>query len=115
MNRYYEALLVLNTQAKEENVKEMIERLESEFQKEGARVEQVHKMEFLHTLYAELHRLEAVSHGDPAEVGQGEGQTACLTARAEVCRALLERRDGTVVVALNEGDPSIAVQGLRAY
>ena len=38
MNRYYEALLVLNTDAKEENVKEMIERLESEFQKEGAQV-----------------------------------------------------------------------------
>jgi hypothetical protein len=37
MNRHYEALLVLNTQAKEENVKEMIERLESEFEKEGAR------------------------------------------------------------------------------
>ena len=41
MNRRYEALLVLNTQAKDENVKEMIERLESEFEKEGAKVEQV--------------------------------------------------------------------------
>ena len=45
MNRRYEALLVLNTQAKEDNVKEMIERLESEFQKEGAHVEQVQKMD----------------------------------------------------------------------
>ena len=45
MNRRYEALLVLNTQAKEENVKEMIERLESEFEKEGAKVEQVQKMD----------------------------------------------------------------------
>ena len=45
MNRHYEALLVLNTQAKEENVKEMIERLESEFEKEGAKVEQVQKMD----------------------------------------------------------------------
>src|SRR5438552_17253739 len=45
MNRRYEALLVLNTQAKEDNVKEMIERLESEFEKEGAKVEQVQKMD----------------------------------------------------------------------
>ena len=52
MNRYYEALLVLNTQAKEENVKEMIERLESEFQKEGARVEQVQKMDNRQFSYA---------------------------------------------------------------
>jgi ribosomal protein S6 len=52
MNRYYEALLVLNTEAKEENVKEMIERLESEFQKEGARVEQVQKMDKRQFSYA---------------------------------------------------------------
>jgi ribosomal protein S6 len=52
MNRHYEALLVLNTQAKEENVKEMIERLESEFEKEGAKVEQVQKMDKRHFSYA---------------------------------------------------------------
>jgi ribosomal protein S6 len=51
MNRHYEALLVLNTQAKEENVKEMIERLESEFKKEGAHVEQVQKMDKRHFSY----------------------------------------------------------------
>jgi small subunit ribosomal protein S6 len=50
MNRY-EALLVLNTQGKEDNVKEMIERLESEFQKEGAQVEQVQKMDKRHFSY----------------------------------------------------------------
>ena len=44
MNRY-EALLVLNTQGKEETVREIIERLESEFQKEGAHIEQVQKMD----------------------------------------------------------------------
>jgi small subunit ribosomal protein S6 len=44
MNRY-EALLVLNTQGKEDTVREIIERLESEFQKEGAQVEQVQKMD----------------------------------------------------------------------
>jgi ribosomal protein S6 len=51
MNRHYEALLVLNTQAKEENVKELIERLESEFEKEGAHVEQVQKMDKRHFSY----------------------------------------------------------------
>ena len=51
MNRRYEALLVLNTHAKEENVKEMIERLESEFEKEGAKVEQVQKMDKRHFAY----------------------------------------------------------------
>ena len=51
MNRRYEALLVLNTHAKEENVKEMIERLESEFEKEGAKVEQVQKMDKRHFSY----------------------------------------------------------------
>ena len=51
MNRHYEALLVLNTHAKEDNVKEMIERLESEFEKEGAHVEQVQKMDKRHFSY----------------------------------------------------------------
>jgi ribosomal protein S6 len=51
MNRHYEALLVLNTQAKEDTVKEMIERLESEFEKEGAKVQQVQKMDKRHFSY----------------------------------------------------------------
>src|SRR6266446_4960354 len=45
MNRRYEALLVLNAQGKEETVREIIDRLESEFQKEGADLEQVQKMD----------------------------------------------------------------------
>jgi small subunit ribosomal protein S6 len=45
MKNRYEALLVLNTQGKEDTVKEIIDRLESEFQKEGAHVEQVQKMD----------------------------------------------------------------------
>ena len=45
MKSHYEALLVLNTQAKEDNVKEIIDRLESEFKKEGAEIEQVQKMD----------------------------------------------------------------------
>lgn len=45
MNHRYEALLVLNTQGKEDTVKDVVDRLESEFQKEGAKIEQVQKMD----------------------------------------------------------------------
>jgi small subunit ribosomal protein S6 len=45
MKNRYEALLVLNTQGKEDPVKDIVDRLESEFQKEGAEVEQVQKMD----------------------------------------------------------------------
>jgi small subunit ribosomal protein S6 len=45
MKNRYEALLVLNTQGREDNVKEIVDRLESEFQKEGVEIEQVQKME----------------------------------------------------------------------
>ena len=45
MKNRYEALLVLNTQGREETVKDIIDRLEAEFQKEGAEVEQVQKMD----------------------------------------------------------------------
>lgn len=45
MRNRYEALLVLNPQGKEDAVKDIVERLESEFQKEGAEIEQVQKMD----------------------------------------------------------------------
>ena len=45
MNHRYEALLVLNAQGKDDTVREIIERLESDFQKEGAQIEQVQKMD----------------------------------------------------------------------
>jgi len=45
MKNRYEALLVLNSQGKDDTVREIIERLESEFQKEGAQIEQVQKMD----------------------------------------------------------------------
>ena len=44
MNRY-EALLVLNTQGKDDTVKDVVDLLEFEFQKEGAKIEQVQKMD----------------------------------------------------------------------
>ncbi|MEA3187881.1 MAG: small subunit ribosomal protein [Chthoniobacter sp.] len=45
MKNRYEGLLVLNTQGSEESAKEIIERLEGDFKKEGAKVEQVQKMD----------------------------------------------------------------------
>jgi len=52
MKHRYEALLVLNTQGREDTVKEIIDRLESEFQQEGAQVEQVQKMDKRQFSYA---------------------------------------------------------------
>ena len=45
MKNRYEALLVLDTQGKDDNLKDIVDRLESEFQKEGAQIEQVQKMD----------------------------------------------------------------------
>ncbi len=45
MKNRYEALLVLNTQGKEDTVKDIVDRLESELKKEGAEIEQVQKMD----------------------------------------------------------------------
>src|SRR3982750_2701745 len=45
MKNRYEALLVLNTQGKDDTLKDIVDRLEAEFQKEGAEIEQVQKMD----------------------------------------------------------------------
>jgi ribosomal protein S6 len=52
MKNRYEALLVLNAQGKEDSVHDIVDRLESEFQKEGAEIEQVQKMDKRHFSYA---------------------------------------------------------------
>ena len=52
MKNRYEALLVLNTQGKDDNLKDIVDRLESEFQKEGAQIEQVQKMDKRQFSYA---------------------------------------------------------------
>src|SRR5579862_4983723 len=44
-NNRYEGLLVLNVKGNEDGAKEVIERLEGEFKKEGATVEQVQNMD----------------------------------------------------------------------
>jgi small subunit ribosomal protein S6 len=45
MKNRYEALLVVNSQGKEDSVHDIVERLESEFKKEGVEIEQVQKMD----------------------------------------------------------------------
>ena len=45
MKNRYEALLVLDTQGRDDILKEVVDRLEAEFQKEGAEIEQVQKMD----------------------------------------------------------------------
>ena len=45
MKNRYEGLLVLDTQGKEDTVKEVLERLEKDFEKEGAAVEQIQKLD----------------------------------------------------------------------
>jgi small subunit ribosomal protein S6 len=45
MKTRYEGLLVLNVKGNEDGAKEVIERLEGEFKKEGAKIEQVQKMD----------------------------------------------------------------------
>src|SRR5438093_6221781 len=45
MKNRYEALIVLNTQGKEDTVKDIVDRLEGEFKREGAEIEQVQKMD----------------------------------------------------------------------
>ena len=70
MKNRYEALLVLNTQGREETVKDVVDRLESEFQKEGAEIEQVQKMDKRQFSYVagELdagHFVNFVFHADP--------------------------------------------------
>ena len=52
MKNRYEALLVVNAQGKEESVHDIVDRLESEFKKEGAEIEQVQKMDKRQFSYA---------------------------------------------------------------
>ena len=70
MTNRYEALLVLNTQGKDDTVKDVGDRLESKFKKEGAKIEQVQKMDKRQFSYAagELdagHYVNFVFNADP--------------------------------------------------
>ena len=45
MKNRSDALIVLNSQCKEDTIKDIVDRLEAEFQKEVAEIEQVQKMD----------------------------------------------------------------------
>ncbi len=45
MNNRYEALLILNTKGGEDSAREIIERLEGDFGKDGAKIESIQKMD----------------------------------------------------------------------
>jgi small subunit ribosomal protein S6 len=51
MKTRYEGLLVLNVKGNEDNAKEIVEKLEGEFKKEGADLEQVQKIGNRHFTY----------------------------------------------------------------
>jgi small subunit ribosomal protein S6 len=52
MKNRYECLMALDTKGQEDSVKEIVERLESDFVKEGATIEQVQKMDKRQLAYA---------------------------------------------------------------
>jgi small subunit ribosomal protein S6 len=55
MKRRYECLMAIDTRGQEDSVKEIIDRLEAEFTKEGAEVEQVQKMDKRPLAYSPRH------------------------------------------------------------
>jgi small subunit ribosomal protein S6 len=55
MKHRYECLLAVDTRGQEDSVKEIIERLEADFAKEGATVEQVQKMDKRPLAYSPRH------------------------------------------------------------
>ena len=70
MKNRYEALLVLDTQGRDDILKDVVDRLEAEFQKEGAEIEQVQKMDKRQFSYVagELdagHYVNFIFHADP--------------------------------------------------
>lgn len=52
MKNRYEALLILDTKGKEEAAKDIIERLEKAFTKEGAQIEQIQRLDKRQFTYA---------------------------------------------------------------
>ena len=71
MKTRYEGLLILDTKGSDEGAKEIIERLEKDFKKEGAEIEQVQKMDRRQFSYVagkldQGYYVNFVFHGEPA-------------------------------------------------
>jgi ribosomal protein S6 len=84
MKNRYEALLVLNAQGTEDTIKDIIDRLESDFKKEGAEIEQVQKMDKRPFAYV-AGELDA-GHFAEQIVGHARGAGAHLLTREHVYR-----------------------------
>src|ERR1700757_4634758 len=79
MKYRYECLLAVDTRGQEDSVKEIIERLESDFAKEGAEVEQVQKMDKRPLAYSPRHLDSAyyvnfIFEGDPTLITKLRGK-----------------------------------------
>jgi ribosomal protein S6 len=75
MKNRYEGLLVLNTKGADEGAKEIIERLEKDFKKEGAEIEQVQKMDRRQFAYTagkldSGYYVNFIFHGEPTVMGK---------------------------------------------
>jgi small subunit ribosomal protein S6 len=73
MNNRYEGLLILNITGSEESAKEIVDRLEGEFKKEGAQIEQVQKMDRRNFTYAagplsSGYYVNFIFHSEPAAI-----------------------------------------------
>ena len=55
MKKRYEALLALDTQGKEDSIKDIIDRLEKTFKAEGAEIEQIQRLEKRELAYESKH------------------------------------------------------------
>jgi small subunit ribosomal protein S6 len=79
MKHRYECLLAVDTRGQEDSVKEIIERLESDFTKEGAEVEQVQKMDKRPLAYSPRHLDSAyyvnfIFEADPGSITKLRGK-----------------------------------------
>jgi small subunit ribosomal protein S6 len=75
MKNRYECLMAIDTRGQEDTVKETIERLEGEFSKEGANIEQVQKMDKRPLAYSPRHLDSAyfvnfIFQADPALISK---------------------------------------------
>jgi small subunit ribosomal protein S6 len=79
MKNRYECLMALDTRGQEDSVKEIVDRLEGEFAKEGAAVEQVQKMDKRQLAYApgkveSAYYVNFVFEADPSLIAKLRGK-----------------------------------------
>ena len=79
MKNRYECLMALDTRGQEDSVKEIVDRLEAEFTKEGAAIEQVQKMDKRQLAYApgnveSAYYVNFVFEADPSLIAKLRGK-----------------------------------------